>query len=120
MSGRTNGRQLTALAALVFVVSVAALVALEVMERPTANLMTLVAPVVAALFVAGHVNAVTAEQNKTINKIEQQTNGVLDERIRAQTKAALLDAGIVTPDPSVLGEGPSASTMPPTFPRTPE
>jgi hypothetical protein len=80
---------LTFLAGLVFVVSVAALVTLEVMGKPTTNLMALVSPVVAALFVAGHINRVTAKQNEHIQKIEHQTNGVLDQRIRDGVLAAL-------------------------------
>lgn len=88
----TNGRLLILLAGVVFIVSVAALVALEAMGRSTTNLMALVGPVVAALLVGGHVSNLTSQQNRSIQKIEAQTNGVLDARIRTQGKAAMLEA----------------------------
>jgi hypothetical protein len=95
---RAPSRDLTIVALVVFVVSVGALVTLELANRPTTTVMALVGPVVAALFIAGHVNRVTDEQNHTLTKIEKQTNGVLDDRIKTQTKAALVEAGVVTPD----------------------
>lgn len=133
----TNGRMLIILAGVVFIVSVAALVALEAMERSTTNLMALVGPVVAGLLVGGHVSNLTSQQNRSIQKIEAQTNGVLDARIRTQGKAATLEAlteaGIVpgsvippaTPGTALLpGEshtvtasdvGASDATLPPGF-----
>lgn len=126
----TNGRLLVYLAGLVFVVSVAAVVVLEAMGRSTTNLMALVGPVVAGLLVGGHVSNLTQQQNRAIGKIEAQTNGVLDARIRTQGKAATLDAlrevgllpGTVV-DPATPGTallpgvdaGASDSTLPPGF-----
>lgn len=118
------------LAGVVFVVSVAALLALELSGRPTLTLVALVTPVITGLLVSGHVSTVTRQQNVAINKIERQTNGVLDDRIRTQVIAALVEAGpmpatvvahaTVTPvtddeEPSPAGEPPSASTMPAAF-----
>ena len=96
--GPTSSRGFVALAGGVFAVSVAALVILELNGRSTTNLMALVAPVVAALFIARRIDHVTTAQNKAIEKIDQQTNGVLDERIKTQTKAALREAGIIGED----------------------
>lgn len=89
MTRRGIGGPVAALAATVFVVSVVALVILELNGRPTANLMTLVTPVVAALFVVDTINRRTAEQNQAISKIQEQTNGVLDQRIKDGVLAAL-------------------------------
>lgn len=97
----TNGRLLIGLAGLVFLTSVIALVILESFGRSTTNLMALVGPVVAGLLVGGHVSNLTSQQNRSIQKIEAQTNGVLDARIRTQGKAAMLEAlsdvGILAP-----------------------
>lgn len=114
---------LTWLAGTVFVVSVAALVVLEALERPTVTLVALVTPVIASLLVAGHVSTVTKQQNVAIDKIERQTNGVLDERIRTQVLAALTEAApvpavVVGTAPGALEEvdpdvePPSTGTMP--------
>lgn len=104
----TNGRLLIFLAGVVFIVSVVALVVLESFGRSTTNLMSLVGPVVAGLLVGGHVSNLTSQQNRSIQKIEAQTNGVLDARIRTQGKAATLEAlrdvGIV---PSVVVAEPA-------------
>lgn len=87
------------LAGVVFVVSVAAFVALELLERETTGLLVLVGPVVAALLVNGKIDNVkkeTERQSATLTRVERQTNGVLDERIRSGTLRALQDAGIVS------------------------
>jgi hypothetical protein len=54
----------------------------------------LTSTVVTLLGVAGlgvHVERRTQEQNATIAKIDRQTNGVLDRRIREGTKAAVAE-----------------------------
>lgn len=124
----TNGRLLIWLAGVVFIVSVVALVVLESFGRSTTNLMSLVGPVVAGLLVGGHVSNLTSQQNRSIQKIEAQTNGVLDARIRTQGKAATLEAlrdvGIVpgtvvepaTAGPVVAdGDEASGATLPAGF-----
>lgn len=113
----TNGRLLIILAGLVFVVSVAALVILESFGRSTVNLMALVGPVVAGLLVGGHMSNLTSQQNRSIQKIEAQTNGVLDARIRTQGKAAMLEAlqdvGIITTAASVVEPASPSAAHPP-------
>jgi hypothetical protein len=119
---------LVVLAALVFVCSVAALVILEIAERPTLTLVALVTPVITGLLVSGHVCTVTRQQNVAIDKIERQTNGVLDERIRTQVLSALAEAAplpvvpahetdvaFTTPAGAAGAEGPSSATLPSGF-----
>lgn len=89
MNERQSGRQVTVLSGLVFALSLAALVILEVTGRSTAALMALVGPVIAALFLASHVDRRTNEQNVVIGKIAEQTNGVLDQRIKESTAEAI-------------------------------
>ncbi|MDE9365484.1 hypothetical protein PZ938_07690 [Luteipulveratus sp. YIM 133132] len=93
---RNNGTLVAGV--VVFVTSVAGVVTLELAGRDPGQVLTLAGPVVAALLVSGHVSNVTDRQNEQISRIEKQTNGVLDDRIKTQTLAALAEAGVVTPD----------------------
>lgn len=102
--GDNNGRDLLLAGVVVFGLSLAALVVLSLNNRDTSELMALVGPVVAALLVTGHVNRVTGQQNQqlqrtseNVQKVREQTNGVLDRRIRQQTTQALADAGLIPP-----------------------
>lgn len=111
----------------IFTVSVAAFVLLEALQRDTTSLVLLVGPVIGAVFV-------TTTLKPQLTRVEQQTNGVLDERIsrnaKAATTAALLDAGLLTvdepgmtktttrtvvhrPDPSMTFPPPSSGSAPP-------
>ena len=89
------------LAALVFVVSVAAFVALEVTGNDTDGLLVLVGPVVAALLVTGQVRSETAKQNMTLDAIREQTNGVLNRRMREAVETVLKETGLVTTEATV-------------------
>lgn len=108
------------LAGVVFVTSVVALVVLIALDKPVIALVALVTPVVTALLVSGHVSIVTREQNVALGKIERQTNGVLDARMREAVHAALSEAAplpvVPIEDTPVTGftqpEGPSTATMP--------
>jgi hypothetical protein len=90
------------LAGVVFVVSVAALVALELAGRPTAALLGLVGPVVSGLVVTAYVGQRVGTVQDKVEKVQQQTNGDLDRRLRQHgedsTVAALIRTGLVTPD----------------------
>lgn len=81
--------------AVIFTVSVAAFVLLELRGRDTTGLVLLVGPVIGAVFV-------TTTLKPQLTRVEQQTNGVLDDRIhrgaKAATTAALMDAGLLTVD----------------------
>lgn len=93
---RATGGQLTqVLAAVIFLASLAAIVVLVVMEKPTDVVLLFVSPVVAALYISGHVSNVTERQNQTIARIDHQTNGSLDARIETRVLAALAKAGII-------------------------
>lgn len=91
MPTKQSGREYTALAAVVFVITIAAYVVLEVRGRDTSGLIALVTPVLASLYVVARVERRTDAQDSALSRIEAQTNGVLDERIREGTKAAFLE-----------------------------
>lgn len=84
------------LAGVVFVVAVVAFVVLEVTGHNTDGLMVLVGPAIGALLVSGQLTS----QNKVMDKIERQTNGVMDKRIEDGVARALVAHGVVgAPEP---------------------
>jgi hypothetical protein len=133
-AGVDYGKLLIGLAAVVFIVTIAAVVFLQSIGKPTDTVEAIAGPVVAALFLGGFMQALTSGQNRTLHTIQRQTNGVLDARIRVQSKAAVLDAlaevgvasGVVVepatpgdprPQDAALDDSEAAgrSTLPPGF-----
>lgn len=55
------------------------------------GLMYLLGPIATYMLVGAKVEQVTQDQNQTLNKIQEQTNGVLDNRIQKAVLAALKD-----------------------------
>ena len=87
-----------ALAAIMFVATLAALVALAISGQDTASIERIAGPLLSSVVVTGVIGAVAAGQRETaksheakLDRIEAQTNGVLDERIREGAKAAILE-----------------------------
>jgi hypothetical protein len=74
---------------IVFVTSLAGYVTLAWQERATAEYVTLVGPVIAALFVVGHLDRRSDQQDQVLGQIQEQTNGVLDKRIEDGVLKAL-------------------------------
>ena len=84
-----------ALAALMFVTSIAALVTLALSGQDTASIERIVGPLLSSVIVTGVIGAVAAgqretakahetrltEQDEKLAKIDAQTNGVLDARM---------------------------------------
>ncbi|HEX6917361.1 MAG TPA: hypothetical protein VF140_04725, partial [Phycicoccus sp.] len=70
----------TILSGVVFTVSVVALVVLEALGRDSTAVMVLAGPVVSALFVVGAVGNRLGNVQQTVDKVERQTNGLLDAR----------------------------------------
>jgi hypothetical protein len=97
-----------------FLAALGALVYMESHGHPTTELMALAGPVIAALLVTRHVSKLTRHQNEKLETVVQQTNGQLDDRIRAQVLAALTEAGTGAPQ-AASEQPPSTSTMPPRF-----
>ncbi len=86
------------LAGLMFVATLAAMVAMAIAGQDTATIEHLVGPLLSTVIVTGVVGAVTQGQNSKLDqheqkltKIQEQTNGILDARIRRETQAALLE-----------------------------
>ena len=77
------------LSGLVFVVSITAYVVLELYGGDTGGVLTLAGPILAALFVTGTLGREQARIHEKVERVEKQTNGVLDARIREQTAAAI-------------------------------
>lgn len=72
------------LAIVIFVATLASVVILTVMDKPTADILTLAGPVVAAVFVTSavgkHIETRTEPLESKINRVERQTNGALDRK----------------------------------------
>lgn len=62
-------------------------VVLTLKDKDVSSFIGLVTPVLAALFVVGHLN----EQDKTLTQIQEQTNGVLTRKIKDAVAAALAE-----------------------------
>lgn len=78
-----------AFGAAVLAMALGAYVALALAEKPTGELVTMIGPILAALFIVRRVDARTDEQNRAINRVEKQTNGQLDQRIKDNVRAVL-------------------------------
>ena len=72
---------------IVFTVCVAGYVPLALAGRATAEYVTLIGPVLAVVILKTHLG----QQDETLTKIQEQTNGVLDRRIKDGVKAALAE-----------------------------
>lgn len=89
---------------LIFAICVAGYVPLAILGTPTAEFVTLIGPVLAVVILGGRLgkqDEVLQEQDKKLDTITHQTNGVLTQRINDAVtegvKAALTDReGTVT------------------------
>lgn len=79
----------------VFALLLAAYVTLTITGHDTGGLVALGAPVLAGLLLAAKVQTLTTQQNDVLAKIDRNTNGALDGRIREGVAAVLDDRGIV-------------------------
>lgn len=84
---------MVALAALVFVTSVAAVVTLQLNGRDTTAVLGLVTPVVTALLVGYHLSSTQTEtakiQSRKLDQTNLALNGTLDTRIEQAVTRAL-------------------------------
>lgn len=71
------------------VATLATYIVLRVNKIETGELLLFATPLVTFLLVGGKVENESAKQNEVLNKIDKQTNGVLDERIRRETTKAV-------------------------------
>ncbi len=78
MTDRTQ----TAAGVLIYLATLVAIVWQEMHGHTPDTIMLLAGPVVAALLVNGRTSRVAADQGAQLAKIEAQTNGILDQRIR--------------------------------------
>lgn len=74
---------------IVYGLTLVALVVLLVAGRPVDSVMLLAGPVVAALLVTGQIAARLDPIHATVSKIDEQTNGVLDQRIKTAATDAM-------------------------------
>jgi hypothetical protein len=70
---------------LVFAICVAGYVPLAMLGKATAEYVTLIGPVLAVVILKTHLG----QQDETLTKIQEQTNGVLDKRIEQGVLKAL-------------------------------
>lgn len=77
--------------AVIYVTSLAGYVTLALQGKATAEYVTLVGPVIAALFVVGHMDKRSDRQDEVLGQIKENTNGVLDKRIKDGVRAALAE-----------------------------
>lgn len=85
----------------VFALLLGAFVTLTLAGRDTGGLVAIGAPVLAGLLLAAKVQTVTQQQNETLAKIDRNTNGALDGRIREGVSSVLRDAGVLPAAPTV-------------------
>lgn len=84
-----TARLIIGLAALMFTVTVAAFVILATTGRSTGTLERLAGPLLTAVIVTGVVGASHKSQEGRLDKIQHQTNGQMDKRIRDGVNAVL-------------------------------
>lgn len=80
------------LSGVVFVVTVAAFVALSIVDKPTGDLLGLVGPVITGLFLVGVLGGKIDETRAVAETAVAQTNGELDKRFRAHAEEAATKA----------------------------
>ncbi len=87
---------LVVLSGVLFVTTITALVALAIAGKETAAVEGVAGPILTGVILTGVVGAVSKtqvdrldQQDKALDQITHQTNGLLDKRIREQTKSAL-------------------------------
>lgn len=102
------------------VAAMAAYVGLRLAGQDGAGVTIFATPFIAALLIGSKVEAVTAEQNGTLDTIRRQTNGVMDGRIRDGVRGVLAEAGIhpgIIDEPlGTIGAGASVRTADDLFP----
>lgn len=93
---KDTARLVIVLAGVMFVTTVAGMVTLIVTGNEGGSLERIAGPLLTAVIVTGVLGATTKrqedrldDQDKALNQITHQTNGVLDKRIRDNAKAAL-------------------------------
>lgn len=80
----------------------AAYVALTLAGQDATGLVSVVVTLLGVTGLGAHVEHRTQQQNRTIAKIDKQTNGVLDRRIHDGTKAAV-EAVLAERDLAIAG-----------------
>lgn len=105
-TARTIPTALVVLSGVLFVTTMAALVILIINGDDTEAVESIAKPLLTGLVLSGVVGAVQQSQtgrldtqDKQLRKIREQTNGVLDARIKEQTKAALLELAAEEEEP---------------------
>lgn len=92
-----TGLAVIALGGLMFVTSLAAIVALALAGQDTATLERIVSPLLGSVITVGVLGLVSHAQDQKLTRIEKQTNGILDERIERKTLDAIRKAGLTPP-----------------------
>ena len=100
------------LSGIMFVTTVAAMVTLTIAGAETSAVESLAKPLLTGLVLSGVVGAVNVtqqtrldEQDTHLKQIRKQTNGVLDQRIREQTKNALRELAEEERQPTLGRDG---------------
>lgn len=70
---------------IVFAICVAGYVALALQEAATAEYVTLIGPVLAVVIIQGRLG----KQDEKLDQINENTNGILTDRIKRAVRAAL-------------------------------
>ena len=100
----------------VYVTAVIAIVVLAIAghDDNITDVITLAGPVVAALLVIGRISTTHAETSSVLAKINEQTNGILDQRIAEGVRATLEQHApdIYTGVPSPTGDTPDNTVSP--------
>lgn len=118
---RPNPTAVLVAAVVAFLGLLGVVLALDLAGHPddVPGILALGGPIVAALFVAAKVDAVTLGQNARLDQhsqqlatITKQTNGVLDQRIRDGVTAVLAATGVIPPQQPTPPAAPVAAAPP--------
>jgi hypothetical protein len=96
-----------AVLAVCFVAVLGAYVVLALAGKDTAGLVSAVVTLLGVSGLAAHIEQRTRGQDATLAKIEKQTNGVLDARIREGVKTAIAELTAPPPPPLVPPDNPT-------------
>lgn len=79
--------KVTAVQAAILALVVAGFVVLTLKDKDVSVFVSLFSPILSALFIVGHLT----NQDQTLNQIQQNTNGVLTQRIKDAVAEALAE-----------------------------
>jgi hypothetical protein len=91
VTGQSPPLRVLVVGLIALVAVLASYVVLTVNGHDTGDLFGALVPLLGVLGLAGHFEARTRQQDRTLGTIQHQTNGALTARIRTESRAAMRD-----------------------------